>query len=139
MGVIGDLSAQLNDKIVKAQKEQTPENVWPAWTEKRRETEAIVHDAIQRAEEMCKIYAPGREPQSLEDAQQTLNALPQNVADLDRAHELVSNTIQWLNSNADMKQNKREANAKQMKKLFRKLDDKKTDLNELEGKLIFNN
>lgn len=118
---------------MKANKELTPEGVWPAWTEKKHNVEATVNNAIQRAEDLRTVYAPGQKPQSLHDAQQTLNELPQSLAELEKAREMIADTIQWLNSNGDMKQNKREANAKQMKKLFKRLDDKKADLSELEG------
>lgn len=136
LGVIGDLSAQLNDKIVKANKELSPEGVWPAWTEKRRQVETSVNDAIQHAEDLRTVYAPGQPPQSIENAQQTLSELPQSLAELERAREMIFDTLHWLNGSTDMKQNKREANAKQMKKLLKKLDDKATDLSELEGELF---
>lgn len=135
LGVIGDLSAQLNDKLVKANKELSPEStIWPAWSEKKHDVDNAVSTSIQEAEQLLVKYAPGGEPQSLGDASETLAVIPNRVAELQRARDLVNSTIEWVLSSNEMKQNKREANAKQLKKLLRRLDDKQSDLKELECK-----
>jgi hypothetical protein len=135
LGVIGDLSGQLNDKLVKANKELTPEGVWPAWSEKKRDVDAAVTTAIQQAEQILIQYAPGGDPQSLEDASEALSEIPNRISELQRARDLVISTIEWILANGDMKQNKREANAKQLRKFLRRLDDKESDLKELECSL----
>lgn len=124
----------MNDKLVKANKELTPEGVWPAWSEKKRDVDTAVTTAIQQAEQLMVQYAPGGKPQSLEDASEALSEIPDRISDLQQARELVTTTIEWILANGDMKQNKREANAKQLKKLLRRLDDKESDLKELECK-----
>ena len=125
----------MNDKLVKANKELTPEGVWPAWSEKKRDVDAAVTTAIQQAEQILIQYAPGGDPQSLEDASEALSEIPNRISELQRARDLVISTIEWILTNGDMKQNKREANAKQLRKFLRRLDDKESDLKELECNL----
>jgi hypothetical protein len=124
----------MNDRLVKANKELTPEGVWPAWNEKKRDVDAAVTTAIQQAEQLLIQYAPGGKPQELDSASETLSEIPNRISELQRARDLVTSTIEWILANGDMKQNKREANAKQLRKMLRRLDDKESDLKELECK-----
>lgn len=79
----------------------------------------------------------GQNPRSVADSQGTVVAIQQRIENLNQARGLTNETIEWLSNNGDMKQNKREPNAKQLKKLLRKLDDKESDLRELEGNQAF--
>ncbi|KAI6207377.1 hypothetical protein M3Y96_00002700 [Aphelenchoides besseyi] len=136
LDVIGDLSTQLNDKLMKAEQREPSEPVQSSeWNTRRSDVDAAVTSAINSAEKVLTPYAQGQPSQPLESAEHTLAVIPDQVENLKRASELVALTIEWIQGPSDLKPNKREANLKQMKKLIRKLDDKVTDLEELQSTL----
>ncbi|KAI6241053.1 hypothetical protein M3Y99_00376900 [Aphelenchoides fujianensis] len=136
LDVIADLGAQLHDKLLKAEEREPSEP--PAsseWGARKAEAEQTVAAAIADAEALLTPFAQGQPPQSLERAEETLGAIPARVDELRRARDLVDAQIAWILESTQLKPNKREANAKQLRRLQRSLDDKTTDLDELQTKL----